>query len=482
MERKWSPFQMAIFDFVENPDAGNGIVEAVAGSGKSTTIEHAIKRAKGSTIILAFNKAIADEMKARGVNARTFHSLTYSPVCASRGARQVDMDKLHNLCKANFSGNDMFMYGTFAKRMVGLARQVGIGCLVPDKENAWYDICAHHDIEPEHEEADLGRGIELSRKLLELSNAAKSVDFDDMLYLSVKDGISLPKFDFVFVDEAQDTNAIQRAILRKILRPGGRLIAVGDPAQAIYGFRGADNHSLGLIGKEFNCTRLPLSITYRCPASVVKYAQQWVSHIQAADNAPEGKVEAIKAGWKLDIFVPGDLIVCRKAAPLLNLAYRFLRERRPATILGREIGQGLAMLIRKMNAPDIDALQVALFAYEEREVEKAQAKGDEAKVEALLDKVGAIRVLADSLEETNRTVQGLLQTLDQLFSNKAGAVLLATIHKSKGLEADNVYWLGRDECPAKWARQDWQRQQEVNLCYVATTRAKKALYTFSLGE
>lgn len=215
---------------------------------------------------------------------------------------------------------------------------------------------------------------------------------------------------------------------------------------------------------------------------MVKYAQQWVSHIQAADNAPEGKVEAIKAGWKLDIFVPGDLIVCRKAAPLLNLAYRFLRERRPATILGREIGQGLAMLIRKMNAPDIDALQVALFAYEEREVEKAQAKGDEAKVEALLDKVGAIRVLADSLEETNRTVQGLLQTLDQLFSNKAGAVLLATIHKSKGLEADNVYWLGRDECPAKWARQDWQRQQEVNLCYVATTRAKKALYTFSLGE
>ena len=47
--------------------------------------------------------------------------------------------------------------------------------------------------------------------------------------------------------------------------------------------------------------------------------------------------------------------------------------------------------------------------------------------------------------------------------------------EAKGLEADTVYWLGRSKCPSKWARQEWQKQQEANLCYVATTRAKKAL-------
>lgn len=479
--RTWSALQQAIFGFVEQGQ-GNAIIEAVAGSGKTTTIVEAMNMARGSNIFLAFNKAIADELKARGVNARTFHSLTYSPVCNSRQTRQVDTDKLRNLCRANMSGDDFYMYQAFACRLVGLARQVGMGCLVTDAEQAWYDICAHHDLEPDNEAADLGRAIELSRHLLEWSNASMSVDFDDLLYFAVKDGISLPKFDFVFVDEAQDTNAIQRAILRKIMRPGARLIAVGDPAQAIYGFRGADNHSLGLIAKDFNCIKLPLSITYRCPTAVVQYAQQWVSHIQAAEGAPEGIVQNLGATWKLDAMQAGDLVVCRKTAPLMNLAYRFMRARRAVTVMGREIGAGLKGLIKKMDARNVDMLCERLEAYREREVEKAMAKGDESKVEAIDDKVSSLLLLASSLEETDRTIDNMVRRIDELFANKADAVVLATIHKSKGLEANNVFWLGRKDCPAKWARQDWQRQQEVNLCYVATTRAKKALYLMEMGD
>ncbi|MBN6046748.1 UvrD-helicase domain-containing protein, partial [Citrobacter sp. ku-bf4] len=123
------------------------------------------------------------------------------------------------------------------------------------------------------------------------------VDFDDLLYLAVKDGISLPKFDFIFVDEAQDTNAIQRALLRKIMRKGSRIVAVGDPAQAIYGFRGADSESLNLIAEEFDAIKLPLSISYRCSTSVVSYAQQWVSHIQAAPGAKAGEVQELGTKW-----------------------------------------------------------------------------------------------------------------------------------------------------------------------------------------
>lgn len=105
MTRTWSTYQTAVFDFVSN-GTGNAIVEAVAGSGKSTTIKEAFKRVKGSAIFLAFNKAIADELKKAGVNARTFHSLTFTPVMQSRNQRQPEMNKLRKLCDENMTGED----------------------------------------------------------------------------------------------------------------------------------------------------------------------------------------------------------------------------------------------------------------------------------------------------------------------------------------------------------------------------------------
>jgi len=475
MTRTWSTYQTAIFNFVET-GTGNAIVEAVAGSGKSTTIVEAIKKVRGQAIFLAFNKSIADELKARGVNARTFHSLTFGPVMQSLGQRQPEMNKLRKLVDENFTGEQKRLYGTFCERMVGLARGVGIGCLEADTELAWVALAEHHDIEPENEEAEFGEAIELSRKLLDLCNASKLCDFDDMLYRAVKDGISLPKFDFVFVDEAQDTNPIQRAILTKIMRKGARLVAVGDPAQAIYGFRGADSDSLNRIAADFNCIRLPLTITYRCPTSVVSYAQQWVSHIEARPGAPEGVVEELGTTWKPTDFVAGDLVVCRKTAPLITTAFKFIRANVPVQVMGREIGQGLKSLIKKMNAKGIDHLVEKLEKFQEREVEKARAKQDDAKIEAIQDKVGSILFLIDGLKEGKRTIPDLEKGIDWLFANKDQAVIFATIHKSKGLEAKRVWWLGRSECPAKWARQDWQKEQELNLCYVAATRAIEALY------
>ncbi|ARB11211.1 putative UvrD superfamily I DNA helicase [Pseudomonas phage JG054] len=479
--RKWSPLQHDIFNFVEHGQ-GNAIVEAVAGSGKSTTIVEALKRVTGSSIFLAFNKSIAEELKARGVNARTFHSLTYGPVTQARGVRTVDTDKLRRLCDAKLKGEDAAIYGSFISKLVGLGRQVGIGCLVPDLPQTWMDICIHHDLEPDHDLADLGRAIELASELLQHSNESSMVDFDDLLYLAVKDGISLPKFDFIFVDEAQDTNAIQRALLRKIMRKGARIVAVGDPAQAIYGFRGADSESLNLIAQEFDAVRLPLSITYRCPTSVVKYAQQWVSHIQAAPGAREGEVLELGRDWNMTTFKANDLVVCRKTAPLMTLAFKFLRARVPVMVMGREIGAGLKSLINKMNARSLEHLEQKLEAYRDREVEKALAKKDDAKVEAIEDRISCITCLIDSMPEDQRTIPALLNTLDTLFADKRNAVVLATIHKAKGLEAKRVFWLDRSQCPAKWARQDWQRQQEVNLCYVAATRAMESLITIELGS
>lgn len=471
----YSAYQTAIFAFVEDPSAGNAVVEAVAGSGKTTTIVEALKRVKGSTIFLAFNKAIAEELKRRGVNARTFHSLTYSPVTRSRNARTVEGNKLRGLVDANMTDDEAKLYGSFSCRLVGLARQSGVGCLIEDIESIWSDLADLHDLELDNERADRSTAIEFARKLLGWSNESEMVDFDDLLYFAVKDGISLPKFDVIFVDEAQDTNAIQRAILRKIMKPGSRIVAVGDPAQAIYGFRGADSASLDLIAAEFDCKRLPLTVSYRCPTSVVDFARTWVKHIEAAPGAPEGNVEDVSR-WSPSTFCADDLIVCRTTKPLVKVAYSLLRARVPARIMGREIGQGLKTLINKMNAKGVDALQTKLGEYTRREVEKAVAKGQDSKAEAIQDKTDTVLFLVDSLDENSRTIPALLGLIDSLFDDKIGAVVLATIHKAKGLEADRVFWLNSSQCPSKWARQDWQKQQERNLCYVAVTRAKRDLF------
>lgn len=454
---------------------GNRIVRAVAGSGKTTTGVQMTKRVKGSHIYLAFNKAIATELSARGVNGRTFHSVCYTVVTKHKGVRTVDADKLRRICDAKLSGDDGAMYGSFIQRMVGLARNAGLGFLVPDTEQAWIEIAEHHDLEPDSELADFGKGIELAQQLLVWSNESPMVDFDDLLYIAVKDGLTLTKFDNVFVDEAQDTNAIQRALIRKMMKDTSRLFAVGDEAQAIYGFRGADSESMQLIKDEFDCTEMPLTVTYRCPTKVVEFAQKYVSHIEAAPNAPEGAVEDWEYDWKPTDFAANDMVVCRTTAPVITLAYRMLKARVPCRVMGREIGQGLKSLIKKMNARTLDQLEQKLQAWSEREVEKCRAKKADAKAEAIQDKADAILCLIDGLDENEQTIPALYTVIDKLFGDAINVVTLCTIHKSKGLEADRVFWLNSSQCPAKWAKQDWQVQQERNLCYVAITRAKQTL-------
>lgn len=477
-----SLYQTAIYDFVAASDIAlkkryggkrNGIVRAVAGSGKTTTLVEAFNRSRGSGLFLAFNKPIAEELRRRGVNARTFHSLCFGPVMRFRKQGEVDKPKVKELVAASMDDDQHRIYGSFVARMLGFGRNAGLGThLAPNSSDEWRRLIDHHDIEPESEEADLDEAISLCIEYLERCYAAPTIDFDDMLYLSVRDQIALPKFDFIFVDEAQDTNIIQREIIRKCCKPSTRIIAVGDPAQAIYGFRGADSESMQLIADEFDCLDLPLTISYRCPRAVVAYAKQWMDKIEHAPNASEGIVESLGSRWKPDLFRSGDLVVCRTTRPLVALAFRMLREHRPVRIMGQEIGKSLTVLIRKMRPRSLDHLVEKLALYSARECAKLLLRKEEAKAEALSDRCAAIATMAEGCS----TLAELDAVIERLFADKGVATVLATIHKAKGLEADRVFWLNSSLCPSPWARQPWQQQQERNLCYVAATRAKQELY------
>jgi DNA helicase-2/ATP-dependent DNA helicase PcrA len=494
----WSPYQNDIFQYIST-GTGNAIVKAVAGSGKSTTIVECTKRIPTgkSSILLAFNKAIAEDLKSKGVNAKTFHALTYGPVMRSRNTQTVEANKLKMLCKEMMGATDCFIYSNFCCRLVGLARNAGIGVLTQDIEQEWWALIDHHNLELDNENGNIQEAVEHSRELLGWSNESNFVDFDDMLYFAVRDNVALQKYDYVFVDEAQDTNAIQRALVRKIMHENTRVVFVGDPKQSIYGFRGADSESMDLLAKEFECKQLPLTISYRCATSIVQAAKKYVDHIEAASGAPEGRVyreanlaEAVEGTARLvagtsteatpnepedRAFTPRDLVVCRTTKPLVSLAFRLMRKKVPVKILGREIGQGLKALVGKMRANNVDELIVKLEAWTVREVDKAIAKQLDNKVEQLQDKCDTILCLIEGLHEDERTVLNLVAAIDNLFNERNDALTLCSIHKAKGLEAERVWWLNSSSCPSKWAKQEWQKNQELNLCYVAITRAKTSL-------
>jgi DNA helicase II / ATP-dependent DNA helicase PcrA len=96
----------------------------------------------------------------------------------------------------------------------------------------------------------------------------------------------------------------------------------------------------------------------------------------------------------------------------------------------------------------------------------------------LKDKLEAIRHCYYSLEELD-SIDDVSKAMKRLFSkdSKDGWVDLSSVHKAKGLEANRVFILHPDKLPLERAgQQDWEKQQEQHLHYVALTRAKQELW------
>ena len=478
---------------------GNAVVISVAGGGKTTLLIDMLGElaAQGlTTAMVAYNKAITVEIKER-VAAKGFtsdigtaHSFGFQGVRSALGYPKVDDKKLRDIIqKLAIPG----WYAEVVNKLVSHAKNAGIGIARLggdiDDNKTWTEIFYRHDLvaalpeEFRYGVDAMSIAINDAKRVLRRSNelAREVIDFDDMCYLPLLLDIPLPQFDFVLLDEAQDTNETRRALVAKMVKPTGRLVAVGDPHQAIYGFTGADNDSLDRIKRDFNAIELPLTVTYRCPKAVVRVAQQWVSHIEAHESAPEGEYLNIEYADLLatDGLSKDDAILCRKTAPLIKMAYALIRRGVPCKVEGRNIGNGLLKIIRKWKrVKTISALLDKVREWEAREIKKAMDADAESRVEAIKDLAECIFELA-SVFEGRDPVALLEERVSLMFGDDvaaAGLLTLATIHRSKGREWERVFWVGREAWqPSKMAKQQWQLDQEINLMYVAATRAKKVL-------
>lgn len=480
--------QAAFYDFIIN-GTGSCVLEAVAGAGKTTTLVEALKLMNGDVFFGAYNKAIAQEIKERvpaGIAAKvdvsTFHAAGFRFFRRVAKNVVVDANKVRNIFRDEFEGFKAFESATLS--LVSLAKQAGIGIkgLRADADAEWTALVEHFSIEVPVVDGEerLDTLVKLARKTLEISVSLdmEVVDFDDMIYSPLRHNVRVWAHDWVLVDEAQDTNATRRALALKMLKKTGRLIAVGDPRQAIYGFTGADADSLDLIAQATNACRMPLTVTYRCPKAVVAYAQQWVSHIIPHETAPEGEVLHSEIDALASTAVPGDAVLCRFNAPLVANVYAFIANGVPAKIEGRDIADGLKKLAMRWKIDSLATLELRLEQYLQRETAKLIAADKEGQVALVEDKVECLRVLINRVRSLERTatVANLLVEIDRIFGAEGAAhdvVTFSSIHKSKGREWHRVVWLTTG--PSPYARKDWELGQESNLCYVAATRAKRTL-------
>ena len=495
IEYEPSQYQKAIFDYIQH-EKGNLVVEAAAGSGKTYTLVKALSLIPQDKRVLmtAFNKDIVKELTKKvkefpNVEVRTLHGL--GMILTTRGLRiggmkpegykytQLIYNHWQDLTKTNInklSRNARKSFVENTKKLVDFGR-----FYLATTRSEMIELMTKYDIPCVADEVDVAlKVMAIGGKNLD------SIDYTDMIWMPHIYDLHLQEceYDFIMVDECQDLNVAERNLVLRCLKEGGRLIAVGDSNQCIYGFSGSDPDSFRAIQSIPNTVSMPLSISYRCPESIVKFAQNLVPSIEAKQGAEEG---VILDCVSLDDVHDGDMVLCRNNAPLLQVYCKLLEQGKRAYIRGSDVGKNLQNIVIGTHKDYLHTnlkqdgvfirLYEDLFNSRKAIMERYGISQEDAMkhetIQAKLDMIRALEVLGADLT----TTEELTKKIEDIFpkNDKGEGIMLSTVHKAKGLEADNVFIACASLMPSKSALDEWQVQQERNLMYVAYTRAKKVL-------
>lgn len=483
--------QEQIWDVMVNSQ-NNITVKALAGTGKTTTKVEGLTRLQRAQPDLklgavAFNNPIAAEMQKRmpaGITACTMHSMGNTAVRKAFDAK-LDKYKLDSILRDIIGGDpqaDLEFREIELKRvcesLVSLVKNTqGSQALVATDET-YVGIIDHFGIEvpPQvSEEEAIRTSKEAVQKCYEETD---TIDFDDMVWFPVIHGLSGEKYDLLGVDEAQDLNRCRQELC---LQSADRMMIVGDKNQAIYGFTGSDVRSMETMGVELDKRKsghsiLPLTKTRRCPKAHVQLAQQIVPEFEAMDEAPEGTVGHLEFKDVLKEARAGDLLICRMNAPVCQAAFKLLAMGRRAKIQGRDIGQGIISVIRKSRKDTVQDLLSWLSTWRDREEDRIskRKRKNESAISALNDKYQCIIAFTNGCSQ----VSEMVRKIESVFDDNAGSdtILLSSVHRGKGLEAERVMILCPELLPAPWAKKPWEKEQEMNLRYVGLTRSRHALF------
>lgn len=198
---------------------------------------------------------------------------------------------------------------SYSKRMT--EEELGdISCLLSYTRSRLDNLRFSHPIMPEY---NLGE-IEL-KGIIEQYNQnkiAKGIqdfgDLEDALYEHIKKSPKAVEFlknryDYVYIDEFQDTSQLQYAILEPYLKGAERMLILGDEDQCIYSWRGSDiDLILNRVEKDYNPTVKKLSVNRRCAKTILNAV---VPSIEQNTLRHDKELKASKDGGEIDIVIDG---------------------------------------------------------------------------------------------------------------------------------------------------------------------------------
>lgn len=485
-EFKPSKYQQNIFSWIDfwakewEEHTGNGqsrhlVVKADAGSGKTTTALQALDHLpRGKNILFScFNKKIADKLAYQApawVRVGTLHSVGFNSLKKHLPVNpEVDDGKVWNIIKELMPDPEHRPLHSVVRKLVSLVKAT---LTDPTDLEAMHNLATRYNVELNGNAEII---FEVTPKIIKLClERLYVIDYDDMIWLPVVMNLPLAHYDWLFVDECQDLNACQLELVTRLVNSTGHIVAIGDEKQSIYGFRGADVDAIPNIIERLEADILPLGISYRNATSILDHVKNELPFVQteAAPWAEEGIVDSTSYSRMLQYADDGHLILCRVNAPLVKACYTFIRHGRKAVIRGRDIGKSLLAFIDKLKPTDIHNLLKNLSDYKYTQAEKLTAMGKEARIQALYDRCDTLEALCEDAKD----LMDLRRNIEKIFNDvQKQGIILSSVHRAKGDEADRVYILEPGLMPHPLAQADWQIEQEMNIKYVALTRAKTQL-------
>lgn len=473
-----TPEQQAIIDAARDT-SDNLLISALAGAAKTSTLV-LISKALSSTPILclAFNKKIATEMTERlpgNCAAMTLNSLGHRVWSDAIGRRiSIEASKTYDIISGLIEPLPPKEKSEVFENLSDLIRAVDFGKAcgwIPDAFT--HPVYTHKRLMDDEEFFDhidekYSDGLValiIEATCISLNQAFKGLcDYNDQILMPTVFHGAFPRYPLVLVDEAQDLSALNHAMLRKLVKK--RLIAVGDPCQAIYGFRGAHEESMELLREEFSMTELPLSISFRCPIQIVKHAQWRAPSMRWPDWAKEGEVRFLSS-WSVEDIEDSAAIICRNNAPLFALAIKLLKNGRYAEFMGNDIGKGLLKIMKKLGPSQMlqDAVMKGIDEWQANKIAKSKRRAESG----IKDRADCMRIFASQGKDLGEA----MAYANHVFASR-GPIKLMTGHKSKGLEFSDVWFM--DEHLVG------DEGQDRNLRYVIQTRSKERLTYVKLED
>lgn len=471
-----TPEQIDIRDHYTDSNNDNLMIDALAGTGKSATLKMLDQVSKpGPALYLVFAKrnqleAVAAQKAGEFLpttKIKTFNGVGHGIWSDSIAhGISLDKDKTRNAFRAHVDelsrGDAAFAWSVYGVVLDGIEKAKSLGYVPPACQIKHTSLIGVHGLIAAMDEEPTDEAMEIINALL-LDSITKAyrgiIDFNDQIYMPALFGGAFPRYPRIMVDEYQDQSPVNHALLERLVK--GRLIGVGDPWQNIYGFRGAKSGGMDAAVSQYSMTRLPLSVSFRCPSEIVK-AAQW--HVPSFRWSKEGgSVHDRTKGFDHTELADGSTVICRNNAPLLRLAFKLLSAGRSVSVVGSELGPRLVGVLKKLSDTTLPRREV-LGKIEEWRETKLLAGSKSAN-----DLADCMRVFAEHADNLG----GAISYAEMIF-RQTGTISLLTGHKSKGLEFSNVFWLDPGLV-------DITRDQDANLAYVITTRSQNSLTMLDSG-